>query len=70
MKVSFRVDQAVLTGSPGNGNDKGAQAVVIVVLLGQLLLRQLHDGNHLLCQHLNEKAHSSGCHKPADQIMQ
>lgn len=56
MKVTFRLDQAVLTGSPGDGNDKGAQAVVIVVLLGQLLLRQLHDGNHLLCQHLKEES--------------
>lgn len=40
------------TCSPGNGDDKGAQAIVVVVLLGQLLLGQLHDCYHLLGQHL------------------
>jgi hypothetical protein len=39
-------------GGAGDGNDEGPEAVVVVVLLGELLLRELHDGDHLLGQHL------------------
>ena len=45
----------LLTCSPRDGDDKRPQTVVIVVLLAQLLLGQLHYGNHLLGQYLQQE---------------
>eukprot|EP00976_Prorocentrum_cordatum_P082117 1184688-Prorocentrum_minimum.AAC.1 len=50
-----------------DGDDEGAQAVVVVVLLGQLLLTQLHDGDHLLGQRLRRLEPLAEHHDLRDQ---
>ena len=46
--ASLGVNSFERTRCPRDGNHKRTKGVIVVILLRQLLLRQFHDGHHLL----------------------
>ena len=60
----------LFTCSSCDGDDKRSQTVVIVVLLAELLLGQLHYGNHLLGQYLQQEDFQGACQLPCGECQE